>query len=258
MEHQPIFRGVAVALVTLFRPDGELDASATAELAGRLVDLGVAAVLVAGTTGEAAALELAERQALLAAVREALPPSRGVPLIAGTGAASAHQAALLTQAARDGGADAVLALSPPHASDYGPYYEAVAKAAGDLPVLAYNFPKASPPGIPVSALKGLAVSGLKDSSGDADRLMLELSTWDRPVYMGSASLVALAGLLGCPGAILALANVEPEACVAAFGGDAAAQLKLAEVNEAASVKFPAGVKELVARRFGYLAAARMG
>lgn len=51
-----LFTGVGVALVTLFRDDGALDAAATAELAAALTDLGVRAVLVAGTTGEAAAL----------------------------------------------------------------------------------------------------------------------------------------------------------------------------------------------------------
>ena len=50
--NDPVFRGVGVALVTLFDANGELDAPATAELAVRLVDLGVRAVLVAGTTGE--------------------------------------------------------------------------------------------------------------------------------------------------------------------------------------------------------------
>ncbi|HEU0172486.1 MAG TPA: dihydrodipicolinate synthase family protein, partial [Acidimicrobiales bacterium] len=53
----PPFTGVGVALVTLFDPTGELDAEATARHAGHLVDRGVRAVLVAGSTGEAAALD---------------------------------------------------------------------------------------------------------------------------------------------------------------------------------------------------------
>src|SRR5690606_634773 len=51
------FRGVGVALVTLFDDEGEIDAPATADHAARLVDAGVGAVLVAGSTGEAAALD---------------------------------------------------------------------------------------------------------------------------------------------------------------------------------------------------------
>jgi dihydrodipicolinate synthase/N-acetylneuraminate lyase len=256
--NDPVFRGVGVALVTLFDANGELDAPATAELAVRLVDLGVRAVLVAGTTGEAAALDLQERNRLLAAVREAVPKSSGVPVIAGTGAASARQATLLTAAARDGGADAVLTLSPPGSQSLGPYYEAVGKAASGMPVLAYHFPDVSAPGIAVEALADLPVAGLKDSSGDPDRLLHTLDSWDRPLYVGSSALIYLAGALGCAGTILGLSNAEPEACVAAFAGDAGAQLKLAKAHRAAGERFPAGIKELVMARFGYPATLRIG
>src|ERR671913_348447 len=106
-----LFTGVGVALVTLFREDGALDAPATADLAGRLVDLGVRCVLVAGTTGEAAALTPDERDGVVGAVRAALPAD--VPVLAGTGAPTGRQAAELTERAFAVGADAVLALSPP-------------------------------------------------------------------------------------------------------------------------------------------------
>ena len=68
----PPFTGVGVALVTLFDATGELDAEATARHAGHLVDRGVRAVLVAGSTGEAAALDADERSRLLVAVRDAV------------------------------------------------------------------------------------------------------------------------------------------------------------------------------------------
>src|SRR5437868_8197426 len=103
---QPLFSGVGVALVTLFGDDGCLDAAATAEHAARLVELGIRAVVVAGTTGEAASLAPEERRELLSTVRKAVPQESGVPVIAGTGAPSARQAAALTRDARDCGADA--------------------------------------------------------------------------------------------------------------------------------------------------------
>ena len=67
------FTGIGVALVTLFRDDGGLDPWATADLAVRLVHSGVQAIVVAGSTGEAAALDLDERRDVLAAV----PAPRG-------------------------------------------------------------------------------------------------------------------------------------------------------------------------------------
>src|SRR2546421_10267011 len=104
----PVFAGVGVALVTLFDDQGELDAPACAALAAQLVDLGVRAVVVAGTTGEAAALQPAERIALLDAMRPDVPPS--VPAIPGTGAPSARQAAALP---RDPGAPRAGAVVAP-------------------------------------------------------------------------------------------------------------------------------------------------
>src|SRR4051794_29121395 len=252
---QPLFTGVGVALVTLFDDDGALDAKATADLAARLVELGIRAVLVAGTTGEAASLSAEERDELVAAVRAAIPAD--VPVIAGTGAPTGRQAAVLTERAFGAGADAVLALSPPRVADPRPYYDRVAATATG-PLLAYHFPVASPPGIPVDLLPQLPVSGLKDSSGDAGRLLDELEVFDGDLYTGSTTLLAMGHAVGATGAILAAANVAPELCVAAFAGDGGAQRQLAAVHRATAADFPNGVKRLVAERFAVSLATRIG
>jgi 4-hydroxy-tetrahydrodipicolinate synthase len=253
-----LFAGVGVALVTLFRDDGALDAPATAELALRLVEAGVRAVIVAGSTGEAATLEAGERTELVRAVADTLQGA--VPVVAGTGAPSARQAAALTHAAVDAGADAVLTLSPPGAADARPYYDAVAKQAGGRPVLAYHFPRVSAPGIPVDVIGELPVTGLKDSSGDPARLLDELEIVEPgfSLYTGSASLLLLAGAVGCAGAILALANFQPERCARAFAGDASAQRELAPYHRLAEAAFPRGVKALTAERYGTSTVARAG
>jgi 4-hydroxy-tetrahydrodipicolinate synthase len=252
---EPVFRGVGVALVTLFDDDGAVDAAATAKLATRLADAGVRAVVVAGSTGEAAALSADERIGLLEAVRAELPAE--IPVIAGTGAPSAHQAAALTADAAAHGADAVLVLSPPRSLDLDGYYRTVTTAADGTPVLGYHYPVASPPGIPVEALSKLPIVGLKDSSGDPERLLRELEEWDRPLYTGASALLSFAGPLGCTGAILALANAEPERCIEAFDGDAGAQRALTLAHVAAHDAFPRGLKQLVADRFGTSAVARI-
>ncbi len=243
-----LFTGVGVALVTLFTADGAVDPGPTSKLASELVARGVRAVLVCGTTGEAATLAEAERAALVQAVRAVLPA--GVPVLAGTGAPSARQAAALTTSAVRAGADAVLAFPPPGSRDLAGYYSAVATAAGDRPVLAYHYPRVSAPGIPVEALAGLPVTGVKDSSGDPDRLLDELAHYPGATYVGSSALLALAGPMGAAGAILALANIEPEACVAAFAGDAAAQRGLAEPHLAVMRGGPGALKAVLAGRHG--------
>jgi 4-hydroxy-tetrahydrodipicolinate synthase len=253
---EPLFTGVGVALATLFDDDGEVDAKATAGLAATLVDLGVRGVVVAGSTGEASALTAGERVALLTETRRAVPS--GVPVIAGTGGASARQAAALTRDAREAGADAVLALCPPRNNDPRPYYDAVAKAAGGLPALAYHFPQTAPPGIPVEALPDLPVQGMKDSSGDPERLLSELEVFDRPLYVGAAMLVLLAGSLSIAGAILAVANADPEHAIAAFAGDPAAQRALLAAHRRVKARFPFGLKDAIADRFGTSRATRLG
>ena len=247
------FTGIGVALVTLFDDTRALDEKGTADLAARLVDDGVSAIVVAGSTGEADTLDDDERRRLLDAVRARVD---GVPVLAGTGGTWAGQAARRTAAARDGGADAALVLSPRRTADVRPYYAEVAAAAGDLPLLAYHYPVVSPPGIPVEVLPELPIVGAKDSSGDAERLLCELSTWDGHLYPGAATLLSFAGPLGCPGAILALANARPEHCAAAFAGDAGVQRALTADHLAAAADFPAGIKAMVAERYGTSAVVR--
>lgn len=245
---EPIFTGIGVALATLFDDTGAVDASATAEHAAWLVDTGVRAVVTAGTTGEASALEPGERLAVLSAVRERIPA--GVPVIAGTGAPSIRQAAALTADAVANGADGVITLSPPGSRDLADYYRAVTEAASGLPVLGYHFPVSSTPGIPLDVLGELDLHGLKDSSGDPERLLVELDHFGGRIYTGSSAILSFAGPIGCPGAILALANVAPELCIAAFGGDAAAQRELLAEHMRQKVGAPRSLKQMMAEKFG--------
>jgi 4-hydroxy-tetrahydrodipicolinate synthase len=212
--------------------------------------------VVAGSTGEAAALTSEERIALLTETRKAVPS--GIPVVAGTGGPSARQAAALTRDAREAGADAVLALCPPRTTDPRPYYDAVAEAAGELPLLAYHFPQTSPPGIPVELLGDLPVQGMKDSSGDPERLLAELEVFDRWLYVGASSILLLAGALGCTGAILAVANVDPERSVAALAGDPSAQRALFAAHRQVKQNFPHGLKQAIAGRFSTSPTTRLG
>jgi 4-hydroxy-tetrahydrodipicolinate synthase len=252
--HAP-YTGVGVALVTLFDRDGGLDAPATADLAARLVGQGVRGVVVAGSTGEAAALDGEERSRLVSAVRKAV--GDGVPVVAGTGAPSARQAVALSRRAVDDGADALLVLSPPGSEDPRPYYAAVS-AAVDVPVLAYHYPTVSPPGIPVDVLCQLPVAGLKDSTGDPARLAVELDEMPVGLYTGSAALLLQARAMGCSGAILALANVDPAGCIQAWEGDGDCQRELISGHRAGALAGIAGLKRALAGLYGTPLTTRLG
>jgi 4-hydroxy-tetrahydrodipicolinate synthase len=249
-----VFTGVGVALVTLLDADGQVDTLSTAALARDLVDGGMRAVLVCGTTGQPATLTDDERASLIRAVRAAIPGQ--VPVLAGTGAPVTERAAELTAAAVLAGADAIVAWPPPDCQDLPGYYAALAAAAGSLPVLAYHIPWVSAPGVPVEALPGLPVTGLKDSSGDPDRLLAEVVRYPGATYVGSSALLALAGPLGATGAILAVANVEPELCCRAFEGDAGAQRSLTDAHLAARQGGPPALKQILARQRGTVALSR--
>lgn len=241
MTSDPVFEGVGVALVSLFDDDDHLLVRETAEHAARLVEGDIAAVAVAGTTGEPWRLNDEDRVALVEACRAVLPSE--LPVIAGTGHSDSAQARQMTARCSAAGADAVLVL-PATDAQLLTYYDAIAKAADGVPVLAYHFPAFAPPGIDMDAINDLPVAGVKDSSADADRLVAEVEVCDYAVYTGSANLLSLAGGIGAAGAIVALANAEPEMCVRAFGGDVTAQAELASLHLAAIDNFPQGLKAM--------------
>jgi len=251
----PLFSGVGVALVTLFDADGEIDPGSTGKLAASLAGRGMAAVLVNGTTGEAGTLTGPERTELIEAVRAAVPAQ--VPVIAGTGAPSLRQAAAATRAAVSAGADAVLTWCPPRCADLAGYFLAIGEAAAGRPVLAYHNPFIACADLPVDGLAALPVAGLKDSSGSPDRLLDELARYPGDTYVGSSGLLALAGPMGTAGALLALANLAPEACVQAWGGDGAAQRTLAAQHLDVRAGGPARLKLLMAGADGTSPASRI-
>jgi 4-hydroxy-tetrahydrodipicolinate synthase len=161
-------------------------------------------------------------------------------------------------AAVKAGADAVLVPPPRRGRDLAGFYGAVAAAAGPAPVLAYHYPGVAGGAVPVQALASLPVSGIKDSTGEPERLLHTLDAWSGWTYVGSASVVGYAGMLGAAGAILAVANAVPEDCLAAFQGDRAAQRRLATAQLAGRRQFPLGLKELVADRFATSTVSRLG
>jgi 4-hydroxy-tetrahydrodipicolinate synthase len=222
-----VFRGAGVALLTMFDRDGTLLLDETAAFARTLAERGAAALLVAGTTGEFWTLSTDERLSLITAVRAAVDPD--VPVIAGIGALDATQTLELAAAAEQTGADAALCLVP---RDVDPQVllHKVRDLVGDLPLLGYHFPAAGYAPLPVEDLAALPIDGLKDSSGDAQRLLATATSHRAGIYTGSALLCSLGAALQIDGAILALGNAAPELGREAFEGSLEAQRKLARLS----------------------------
>jgi 4-hydroxy-tetrahydrodipicolinate synthase len=251
----PIFSGVAVALATLFDERLEVDAAASGDHARRLVKAGVRAIAVCGTTGEPETLDRSEKLELLDVVLDAV--GGDVPVVMGITEPSGRQAADFAALVAERAVAGVMARSPRGVEDPTEYYSRIAQAIGQTPLLAYHFPAIAPPGIPVAALATLPIVGLKDSSGDPERLLSTVESFTGDVYVGAATLLLMAGALGCEGAILQLANACPEECVAAFEGDAGAQRRLLAAHLHSRSSFPRGIKSLMNQRFGTSQAFRL-
>jgi 4-hydroxy-tetrahydrodipicolinate synthase len=164
------FGSVITAMVTPFTADGELDHEGAAELARWLVAQGNDALVLSGTTGEAACLTDEEQISLWHTVRAAVD----VPLIAGSGTNDTRHAAELTSAAAGAGMDAVLIVTPyynrPSQAGIEAHFHYVC-AATELPAIIYDIPVRTGRKIGTDLIVRMAkeipnVVGLKDAAGD--------------------------------------------------------------------------------------------
>ena len=109
-----VIGGSLVALVTPMlkgcSAETAIDNAALAELIEFHLDNGTDGIVTVGTTGESATLSEKEHCAVIRTVVEMV--GRRVPVIAGTGANSTHEALRLTQCAKDMEADACLLVTP--------------------------------------------------------------------------------------------------------------------------------------------------
>lgn len=166
-----IFGTVSVAMVTPFDQDGALDIDAGRRLAAHLVDNGLDALVLAGTTGESPTTTVAEKLNLLKAVKEEVGDR--AKLIAGAGTNNTAASIELAQASAEAGADALLVVTPYYSkpSQEGLYqhFKAVAEAT-DLPVCLYDIPPRSSIPIEPDTLRRLAelptIRGVKDAKGN--------------------------------------------------------------------------------------------
>jgi 4-hydroxy-tetrahydrodipicolinate synthase len=171
------------------------------------------------------------------------------------GAPTVQESLETAAAVADSGADAVLCLTPPGAEP-STFYPDIRARVGDLPLLAYHFPRAGFAPVPLEVLD--LVDGTKDSSGDSERLVTTPAL-AAGVYTGSPLLLALAGAIGIAGALLALANVDPATARQALAGDRSAQARMVQLHrEALGEPPPRAVKRMVAERYGTPAGTRPG
>ena len=224
------FTGVFPAMTTPFASDGRIDHETLAADARRLEDAGVAGLVPAGSTGESATLTHDEHIEVVETVVEAVDD---VPVIAGSGSNSTHEAVDLSRRAAGAGADALLLISPyynkPEQAGLYEHFRAVADAI-DLPQIVYNVPGRTGRNIEPETVADLAthenVRAYKAASGDIAQIseVVEYTRdQDLAVLSGDDALTLPVCTLGGRGVISVAGNVEPERTVelvdAALAGD---------------------------------------
>ena len=210
-----VFTGSAVAIVTPFCGDG-VDLEAFDRLIERQIQGGTDAIVVCGTTGEAATLSYNERMALIECCVRTV--DRRVPVIAGSGTNSTASSIALSKAAQSAGVDALLTVTPYYnkASQSGLvcHFSAIADAA-DIPVILYNVPSRTGVSCTVQTYQKLAahpnIAGVKEASDDFDLIQetLHLCPPDFTLWSGNDGSTTAIMALGGKGVISVTANVAP-------------------------------------------------
>ncbi|MFH4355389.1 MAG: 4-hydroxy-tetrahydrodipicolinate synthase [Neisseriaceae bacterium] len=210
--------GSIVALVTPMREgDAEIDYEALAHLIEWHIEEGTDAIVVAGTTGESAALSFTEHHQL---VSSAVELARGrIPIIAGTGSNNTREAIRLTEGAKRVGADYALSVVPYYnkPSQEGMYrhFKSIADAV-DLPLILYNVPGRTVVDLQNDTVLKLAehpnIVGLKDATGCLARAgeLFRRVPSDFLLYSGDDPSSLAYMLLGGHGVVSVCANLVPK------------------------------------------------
>lgn len=208
--------GSLVALITPMTNDGKLDSVKLDELIEFHLKEGTHGIVAVGTTGESATLDYEEHANV---IRQVVATVAGrVPVIAGTGANSTHEAIDLTQRAKDAGADACLLVTPyynkPTQEGLFQHFKAIAEAV-DIPQILYNVPGRTACDMDNATTLRLSsianIVGIKDATGDLARGkdLIEQVPAEFAVYSGDDPTAIDLILLGGKGNISVTANVAP-------------------------------------------------
>ena len=211
----PLVTGSGVAIVTPFTAD-TVDLTALGRLLDFQLSHGTDAVIVCGTTGEAATMSYRERMRTIEFCVEHVDGR--VPVIAGSGSNSTETALTLSRDAERAGADGLLVVTPYYnkASQTGliRHFTAVADGVG-VPVILYNVPSRTGVSIAPETYAALAkhpnINGVKEASGNLGAIQktVKLCPEDFSVWSGNDDETAPICLLGGKGVISVVANILP-------------------------------------------------
>jgi 4-hydroxy-tetrahydrodipicolinate synthase len=233
------FSGIWVPLITPFA-DGAVDHAALRALVRRYADASIAGLVALGTTGEPAALDAAEQDAVLATILDAahaaahhVPAARALPVLVGvSGNHTASMRERIGQLNPLPIAGLLIAapyyIRPSQAGIVG-HFTALADAS-DKPVVLYDIPYRTGVRLELDTLLTLAahprIRAVKDCAGSLDTTLALIRDGRLQVLAGDDMAIFNTLCLGGSGAIAASAHLRPDRFVALYR--ALAEGRLAE------------------------------
>lgn len=224
-----IFKGCGTALATPFTKDG-INFEEFGKLIEMQIENGVKALIVCGTTGEAATMTKEERNEV---IKFAVEKTNGrIPVIVGTGANNTNVAIELSKEAEELGADGLLVVTPYYnkATQEGLvlHYTKIAESV-KLPIILYSVAGRTGVNIlPETVLKLSKIDNIvaiKEASGNLSQIakIKSLCGDNIQIYSGNDDQIAPIYSVGGIGVISVLSNIFPkqtsEMCEALNEGD---------------------------------------
>ena len=216
-----VFKGSAVAIVTPFKEaDESVNYEAFADIIDYQIDNGTDAIVVCGSTGEAATMSEQEH---LDVCRFCIEHVKGrVPVVAGTGSNRTRTAIDLSKEVAGYGADGLLLISPYYnkGTQEGVYkhFKMVADEVNGTPVILYNVPSRTGGNINPETVARLVrdvpnIVGIKEASGNISQIvkLMTLTDGNIELFSGNDDQVVPLMSMGGLGVISVVANIAPKA-----------------------------------------------
>ncbi len=216
MNRPRTFTGTYTALVTPFQR-GVVAYDELKKLVAVQIKAGISGLVPVGTTGESPTVTHEEH---LDIIRCTIEAAKGrVPVIAGTGSNSTHEAIDMTQAADAAGADGMLLVAPyynrPTQEGLFQHFSQIAEVT-DKPLILYSIPGRCGVEIGVPVIERLRakyphVAHIKEAGGSVDRVDQIISALgkDITVLSGDDSLTLPFLAVGAQGVVSVASNLYP-------------------------------------------------
>lgn len=212
---KPYFGRLLTAMITPFNADGSVNYAAGADFADWLLANGSDGLVVEGSTGEAATMDMDEKikfmQTIVARV------NGRAKIVAGAGTNCTASTIDLVKKMEACGVDGVLVVGPyynkPTQEGYYQHFAAVAKAT-KLPIIVYNVPGRTGGNIAPETVARLAadfsnIVAIKEAAGNVAQTaeLYRVLPEDFSIYSGDDGLILPFMSVGACGLISVLANV---------------------------------------------------